>query len=722
MVVMAKVHIDELSKLRECVSQSYKYYERPREIFNNTRKFVLKSNISEGDKANLKTLNKPVLQFNALEAYVSRLLGEFSKQEPSLEVQAAPLENPPDADMVDYIEGHLRSIFQKFNRYEIYRDQLTGGFSAIKLCYNYDSDMSFNHHIYAERVYDPLLVGFDPIAREKHKGDGEYCFELYPKTEDELKEMYPDISFSAGSGSGGNDFKWSYTIGQKKVHLLCEYYKKKKKKIKIHRLSDNSVVTDAQYEKIKEHYIKTQKFAQIPAIIDTRKSKRIVICCYIFTNNQMCEVYETDYSILPIIFVDGNSALIRQDSENSEVELVVKPYVENAIDAQRLKNLSGQQLADGIEMMVQHKMIVAEESIPPEYLDQYTDVQYPGNYIFKAYDNQGQPLPQPREVMKVPLPPEIMNTFTGCDQLIQTILGSYDAALGINNNQLSGIAIVEGATQSNATAMPYIVNLLDSLQQLANGILDLIPKLYVTPRSIPIITAENKKAFVLINADKIPGIEKDDKGNVTGKKYDNEKPIKISYNPQDLHVIVKPGVNFEVQQQKALDTTLSLAQSLPAFASILNGKGLPILFENINVRGADRWRLLAEQQIEEQAQQQAKQQQQGQQQMNPVMQKIALEQQKLQLDTQIKQAELQIKQQKLQNEKIKMGIDYAANLQDNQVQLEKAKTERQVHEDTMTLKAHEHLHKQNSDMIQHAKDIVHRVGDKMSESADINNQ
>lgn len=702
MAIIAQAYREELPKLKEDVRESYKYFEKARTKFNTVRKFVLKTNITDADETNLKQLKKPVLQFNALEAYVSRLLGEFAAQEPSLEVQAAPLDSPPDADMVDYIEGHLRSIFQKFDRYEIYRDQLTGGFSAIKLCYDYDSDMSFNHEIYAERVYDPLLLGFDPIAREKHKGDGEYCFELFPKTEDELKEMYPGITFSSAEGIGGNDFKWTYNIGRKKIYLLCRYYKKKKKKIKIHRLADNSVVTEAQYKRILEHYEVNQKFAQPPAIVETRKSKQTVISCYVFTQNQLLEVYDTDYSILPIIFVDGNSVLIRAESENSEVEQVVKPYVENAIDIQRLKNLSGQQLADGIETMIQHKMKIAKEGIPHGYEDLYTNVQYAGNYIYNAYRADGEPLPMPQEVVKMPLPPEIINTFTGADQMMQAILGSYDATLGINKQQLSGIAIENGATQSNSAAMPYIVNLLCSLQQLANGILDLIPKLYVTPRSIPIITPENKKAFVLINTANIPQ---------QGKKYDNKKPIHICYNAQDLHVVVKPGVNFEVQQQRALDTTLSLAQTLPAFAALLNGKGLPILFENINVRGADRWRLLAEQQVEMQQQQQK----QGQMQPNPVQQKVALEQQKLQLDTQIKQAELQLKQQQLQNEKIRMNIDYVANQQDNAVQLEKARTERQVHEDNMTLQAHQHLHKQSSDMIQHAKDIVHRVGDKLSE-------
>ena len=81
------------------------------------------------------------------------------------------------------------------------------------------------------------------------------------------------------------------------------------------------------------------------------------------------------------------------------------------------------------------------------------------------------PLPPPQEVGRVGAPPEIIQTFTSADATMQSILGSYDASLGINNNQLSGVAIVEGATQSNAAAMPYVVSFLQSLNQMHKSLL-----------------------------------------------------------------------------------------------------------------------------------------------------------------------------------------------------------------------------------------------------------
>lgn len=696
MATVAKRYQDELEDIKKDVRESYKYFHDARDYFNRTRRFVLESNLSEKDISNLEDLSRPPLQFNALEAYVSRLLGEFSKQEPAVEVFSQPTDNPPDPDMVENIEGHMRAIFQEFDRYEIYRDQMTGGYSAIKLVYEYENDNSFDHKILGKRVYDPMLCGWDCIARESHKGDGQYCYEFYPKTEEELKDMGYDVNYNQMISSS-DDIKWCYKVGDKKVILLCDFYKKKRKRIKIYRLSDNSVRTEAEYKKILEYYEKN-RVEQPPSIVQQRFSMQTTICRYRFIHNQVLQYDETSYPILPIIFVDGNSVLVRKDGENSDVEQIIRAYVHNAQDAQRLKNLSGQQLANSIQTMVEHKMKIALESIPKGYETAYFDVQYPGNYIFKAYkDGTDQQLPSPQEVVKMPLPPEVMNTFMGTDQLMQSILGNYDPQIGINKKDLSGRAIVEGATQSNAAAMPYIVNLLKSIQHFANGVLDLIPKLYVTPRSIPVITPENKRAFVLINTNNVPQ---------DGKKFKNTKPIRISYNASDLRVSVKAGVNFEVQKQRALDTLLSLAQALPAFASIVNGKGLPILCDNLEIRGADRLKVIAEQQVEQMQAQQQKQQASNQPQFNPEVQKIALQQQKMMLDNQNKQAEIQLKQAQLQNERMKINTDYLSNNQDNAVQVEKMKTERAVHHADLSLRAHDQLHRHASDAIDHVKDII----------------
>lgn len=712
MAVVANVYQKRLEGIKKNILEAYVYFEKNRNYYNTTRKFVLKSNITPDQEAALKELERPVLQFNSLEAYVSRLLGEFSKQSPSIEAASEPSEQPPSPEEVKFVGDHMRHIIKGLNSYEVYRDQLTGGYSCLKVWTEYENPKSFNQKICCDRVFDPLLIGFDPAAQKSHKGDGSYCFEIIPLTEDQFKEMHPDVDVSGCYENDISNFRWGYRLGTKNIILVCNYYEKKNRRVKIYRLSDNRVRTKKEYEEILQDYVDRQDVREPPSIIDERFADIPYVCRYQLTKSHMLEYKETDFCGLPLIFVDGNSVLLRAESSGSEIEQVVKSYVHNAIDCQRLKNVSGQTIANEIETMVQHKMKIALESIPTGYDDAYKNPQNASNYIYKAYKDDGiTPLPAPQEVMKMPIPPEVINTFMGSDQLIQSALGSYDASLGINDNDLSGLAIVEGATQSNAAAMPFIVNFLAALQQMANIILDLIPKYYVTPRSIPIITNEGKREHISINNPNDP------------------KSLKIQYNPSDLNVIVNPGVNFDVQKNKALKTLGVLAQAFPSIGAMLNQNGLGVIFDNLDIKGADQLKVMAEEWTKKQKLQQAlamKQQMSGQQ-NNPIMQKLQLEGQKAaakdqnektligikQQEVEIKQQEAAIKQQAQNLADAMAQIDAMNTKLENIIQLKKNETEREVHGVNLAMQKEENDRAHALKVAGH----VHKVGQQVHKVA-----
>jgi hypothetical protein len=74
--------------------------------------------------------------------------------------------------------------------YQFYKDELSGGYSVAKVYTDYANEKSFDQNIYIERVFDPTLTGFDPLARDSHKGDGRYAYELFPKSKGEAEELY----------------------------------------------------------------------------------------------------------------------------------------------------------------------------------------------------------------------------------------------------------------------------------------------------------------------------------------------------------------------------------------------------------------------------------------------------------------------------------------------------------------------------------------------------
>ena len=703
---VASRYQDELKRIKKNINNAREYFQPNYNRFNEFRKFVFKSSLSDSDLTLLDSLNKPQVEFNVLEAYVSRLRGEFSKQEPSIEVSQNNNEQQIDPKLIEFLEGHLRYILFEANNdsfeYQVYTDGLSGGFSVVKLLTDYAHERSFVQDIKVQRVYDPVMCGFDPMARLPHKGDGKYCFEIYPMTEDDFKELHPDVDISGLSYNGSlAGFDWTYRNAKEKILLVADYYEKKQRRTKIVKLANNKTLTWKEYKEEMEQWNLEGHIEQYPAVVYERYTLLTTICRYIVIDDQVVDYKETDFSILPLIYMGGNSILLR-DPDNKEIEEMSRPYVYHAHDAQTLKNYAGQCLANELESMVMHKFKVAKESIPDEedYRMAYNNVQQANTLVYNAFmdynPSSATPpiqIPPPQEIARVPAPPEITQAFTLADQTIQAILGSYDAALGINNNQLSGIAIVEGATQSNAAGMPYVVSFMQMLTQLGRGVLDLIPKYCKTPRTIPIVTKDGKKHYVKING---------------------KDGLKIEYSPDALNIKIEAGVSFAIQKNRALQQIIALSQASQEFSAFINQKGLPVLLDNLEIRGIDKLKLLADEWLVEQKQQQAQAAQN-----NPVAMKMQLEHAKLQeqikqnaIDNQLKQQDMQIDAANIQasmtathNDTLRIALD-AKEAKDNAI-LEAARIQerKEAKAADLLMDIHDQHHRHTKEAIE----LAHKV-------------
>lgn len=694
MAEVAKKYQDNLGRIRKNVEKSREYFKDNYNRYHTSRNFVFNTSVSDDELVLLEALGKPQVEFNSLEAFISRLRGEFSKQEPSITVRPAH-GMPANMQLIDLVEGHMRAILFEANNnsmeYEVYTDLLSGGFSVMKCWTDYANPMSMDQVIKIGRVYDPTLCGFDPLARYSHKGDGMYCFELYPKSKEEFQQENPNIDVrDINCVRNMEGFNWSYANGKDDILLVCDYYEKKKKKTKIVKDITGKTRTMEDYKQMVEDWQKAGHLQPPPGIVGSPRMTEIeIICRYRLIENQILEYRETNYKYLPLVFVDGNSVVLRQPN-NSSAQQMTRPYIYHAIGIQKLKNFAGQTLANELENMVMHKWKVAKESIPPEYLPAYTDNQTPRIVVYNAFYNNDptKPLPPPMEVARVPAPPEVSNTFATTDQMMQSILGAYDASLGINNNQLSGVAIVEGATQSNSSAMPYVVGFLQGLNQLAQIIIDLLPKYITTPRTIPVVKKNGQRDYMPINQ---PGT------------------MKMSYPDNALEVRVEAGVNFGIQKTRTLQQITAMMQSSEIFAQFMNEKGLKVLVKNMEGKGMDELEGLADQFMIEMQQQKAK----AQNQPNPVMMKMQLEQQKFQATNQQNQIENQLKAADIANdaqsndiERTRLMLQTHQAGVDDAVQFKKADTERFAKAVDLALATQDQAHRHAKETVEVAHNIL----------------
>jgi hypothetical protein len=690
---VAQKHQQQLERIKTNVRRSHDYFKPNYDRFNEFRRFVFESSLTDEEVTLLMTLSKPQLEFNVLEAYISRLLGEFSKQEPDIEVHADD-ESHADPLTIKLVEQHLRHTLCDANnhhtKYNVYKDLLSGGFSGLKVSTDYANPMSFHQVINIDRVFDPTLCGFDQLARYSHKGDGRFCFELFPKTKEDFEAEFPDVPIEdMNFRRDFSGFNWSYLNDNTPTIIVADYYEKKSKDVRIVQLSDGKVKKLSEYEDMLATW---GDLAAPPVIVGKPRTTTLeTIDRYRCEENKVIEFTATDFTMLPLVFVDGNSVMIKTP-KNGNVRQVTRPYVYHAKGAQRLKNYAGISWANEIENTVQHKFMVAKEALPKEeeFLQAYKDVQKANVLVYNSVHESDPNLPieNPlREVQRVAAPPEIMAAFTMSDNLIQQILGSYDASLGINDNQLSGTAIVEAATQSNATAMPYIVGYLDGYQRAAQIYVDLLPKYVTTPRTIPVMDNEGKRNSVMIN---------------------QPDGIELFYDANQLNVVVKAGASFQVQKSRTIMMVKEMMGMSPLFGQFIAEKGLNFILDNMEGKGIEQLKQMVDGWLQEMQQQKqmAMQQQQQEMQNNPSIIKAKVEMAKLAQDKERDEKQFHVDIMKIELEEAKLQEEKRMAAIEARVDLTKAATERYAKQMDYKIKTIDQHHNAHDMRHRHIKEAL----------------
>jgi hypothetical protein len=647
--------METLSRIKSNISSFNRFFNENFTRFNNSRRFTFETSLTDKNISALEFQKKPILEFNVGEPYISRLLGEFSKQEPTLNVTAKTIGSVADPKLINFLESYLLQIIfdssQDNLQYDVLDDTLSGGFSAVKVVDHYSTPMSFDVTSKIERFFDPTLCVFDKMARLSHKGDGKYSAEIFPRLFDDVKSEYgSDVaSYIDGCNQTLDGFSWSFRDeNNDKIVLLADYYEKTVKNMKIVKVAASTdipeqTMPEKQYEIFAENWRQT-RIEQVPIIIGSRKSEIEIINRYVISGGSIIDHKSTQWRHLPHVFFDGNSKILRHTNQGSSYQLT-RPFLYHAKGVQQLKNYAGQCLANELENLVQHKIMICIESIVEQYSDALKNYQTPNLLVYSAYDQDdpNKQLPIPTAAPRAPIPPEITQTFMLCDQTYQSILGSYDGALGINDNQLSGRAINAAAIQSNPVSMPFIVNYMKSWSQVGNILLERV-KLNI-PHAKTIVVNDKKGKSIPVNINQGGGIY-------------------LNYEPHDFEVNVEAGVSFEVQRSQAFQMIMQLMQSVPEFSDFMNnsGSGLETILKNIDIRGIDILREEVSNYLKEKKQKQAQAEQMQQQQVQQQMQMQAEQLKLIARPMDLKEQEIQLKAMKDAKEiKIKedeVAIDY----------------------------------------------------------------
>jgi len=130
--------------------------------------------------------------------------------------------------------------------------------------------------------------------------------------------------------------------------------------------------------------------------------------------------------------------------------------------------------------------------------------------------------------------------------------GIYDAALGAQSNETSGVAIGQRVQQGDQATFHYVDNLEHGLEHTGRIILDMIPKVYDNQRTMRLKGDEvAKEKTVTINRPVM---------TVDGQTMVHNDMSQMTFN--SVRVIL--GQNFASRKAQTAQTMLQLVQSNPA--------------------------------------------------------------------------------------------------------------------------------------------------------------
>lgn len=503
---------------------------------------------------NYAQLGKIPYTFNLLKPIVEQLQGEMASMQPSISL--SPInQNKIDPQllilMTDFLRAEVYNSDAQAAYAQCFFNMCIGGWGVLEVETEYENEYSFDQKIVIKGAADPLLIGFDPSARDKSKIDGNFQFKDYYMSKEEFESTFNRPAPPPGQMLGTQ--RQFLPLLDNKTVIVTDYYKKDYKTKALVQLSnyDNYKieVLEKDIETAQQHYMQIMTQSGMPLsairplmITNRRKTKIATITCYKCIADDILETKVWPSKYLPFIYVESNS-------KEMDGRQYVESFINNAKDAQQSYNYVMSEWINDISRNRREKVWM-------------TRTQAAGHEDFLRYPDRQQ---GHCEYNVDPMVPDGKPIFRDAEEIPQTLILSLNIAeqavykcLGIMPaqgsselpNNLAAVTVGRLITQGNLKFVKLLNNLFDGMQQVGQTFLDLVPKIYDSERIVSAVDANGAARSERINT-----VENQKQKNMLSE---------ICYK-----LIVKPVASFAIQQQELRQDMLQLAQLNPQFGVLL---------------------------------------------------------------------------------------------------------------------------------------------------------
>lgn len=500
---------------------------------------------------------RPCLTINLLDKFIGRLVGEQKANRVRIKVLPVDSDNDPDlAEVYNDIIRNIESNSSAETAYDTaYEHAVSGGFGYFRILTQYLDDESFNQEIRIKRILNPFSVYFDPESSEFDFSDAKYCFIYDDMRMEEFKKEYPDAnSANLTSDNELNDSWWG--AGSETIRIAEYYYKKDVTKILIYAISgieDGVYLFDTEeevndlikngYEVIKRRKVKTHK----------------VMWAKISANDMLEGPEEIDCKYIPVVPVLGQEIYI-------EGRRRLRSLIRDAKDPQRAYNYYRSMAAELISLAPKAPFILTPTQVQG-HESKWKKANTESEPYLLVNDT---PYGIPKRQAMPAIPTAAVQEAAIAKQDLEDSIGLYSASLGKGGNERSGLAIKRRVDQSSAITYTFVDNFRRALIYTGKILVDLIPKIYDTERTIR-IRGENEK-IIEINKT-IYNLETEETeiiNDISKGKFDVEIDI---------------GAFYSTKRAETADYLLQILQYAPDLAPVL----ITMIMENLDIPGGEKF-------------------------------------------------------------------------------------------------------------------------------------
>ena len=556
--------------LQDCVkkfNRAEAHEAKNRQLGLEDLKFKNGDQWPEAIKADRTTSKRPCLTINKMKTFVHQITNDQRQNRPAIGV--SPVGDRSDPETAKMLKGLIRQIERQSNADVAYD---TGFDSAVSIGWGYwlisteyEDDDTFDQVIKITRVPNTFRVYMDPDATEPDGSDANWVFISDLLTRDEFESQFPKAEISAfQEGTLGDEYKsWNTSTH---IRIAWFYYRDSETR-KLLALSTGHIgYEDELHADVKKAIEDDPNLVVRKRDVELKKWK----CCKI-TAKDILE--ETDWpgKYHPVVKVIG-------DEVNIEGKVNLAGIIRDAKDPQRMYNYWRTAETELIALAPKAPWIMEEGQVEG-HENRWRDANtksFP-YLLYKGVNIAGKPAPPPQRQPFAGSPDGVTKAAIAAAQDIQATTGiRFDATLQERMYDESGKALRELKRVGDLGNFHYVDNLSRSLRHTGRILIDLIPKIYDTPRIVTILREDDSEERVKID----PTI-----GQPHSQQQDAQGKVQRLFNPKlgEYEVAVTIGPSYATKRAEAADSMMLFMKAVPQAAPIIGD----LIAKNMDWPGAD---------------------------------------------------------------------------------------------------------------------------------------